>query len=140
MHGHIDVASELNQGTTFTVQLPLPVHQATDPEIQRFSRQLQDRKVVLVSPPDNPYLPALRQQLTHWGMKVSQHAQFGKAAEAVPEGVDLLVLDANNALVAYGKGLPEPLRTVPCLLLDIPGQVLAAESPVIGDDPAAAGP
>ncbi|WP_227175664.1 hybrid sensor histidine kinase/response regulator [Marinobacter sp. CA1] len=69
MHGHIKLESEPNQGTHFTVQLPLAAQEAAEPETH-FPEHLLQQGVTLLIPEGYPHQSAIENQLLAWGIPV----------------------------------------------------------------------
>lgn len=108
MHGEIRVDSLEGQGSTFTVDLPLPI--VSRDNLLPGVSDLSGTRVLLKVNSDHPHLPALRDTLDHWGLSTNLvtpgHAPGkGQWDIAVTDGQDL-------------SGLSPPDRKVPVVALD----------------------
>ncbi|WP_265091783.1 ATP-binding protein [Marinobacter salarius] len=90
MHGQILVDSEEHEGTHFTVNLPLPVHdeQESQPSMPAIPDLLQQVGVDIGMPGDYPHRTPIEHQLRAWGIPLS---------EAAPGGEGILMIAANES-------------------------------------------
>lgn len=106
MHGQILVESEENEGTHFTVNLPLPVQEQGLEDIldTRIPKALKDIGVDMALSDDHPHREAIEAQLEVWGIPV-------RAATADGTGVLMMSADQKNDRIAVepsawrGKGV-----------------------------------
>jgi len=90
MHGQIMVDSEEHEGTHFTVNLPLPVHdeQESQPSMPAIPDLLQQVGVDIGMPGDYPHRAPIEHQLKAWGIPLR---------EAAPHGQGILMIAANES-------------------------------------------
>jgi len=90
MHGQILVDSEEHEGTHFTVNLPLPVHdeQESQPSMPAIPSLLQQVGVDIGMPRDYPHRTPIEHQLRAWGIPLR---------EAAPDGEGILMIAANES-------------------------------------------
>ncbi|WP_428399771.1 ATP-binding protein [Marinobacter salarius] len=90
MHGQILVDSEEHEGTHFTVNLPLPVHdeQESQPSMPAIPGLLQQVGVDIGMPRDYPHRTPIEHQLRAWGIPLR---------EAAPDGEGILMIAANES-------------------------------------------
>ena len=90
MHGQILVDSEEHEGTHFTVNLPLPVHdeQESQPSMPAIPDLLQQVGVDIGMPGDYPHRTPIEHQLRAWGIPLR---------EAAPGGGGILMIAANES-------------------------------------------
>lgn len=90
MHGQILVDSEEHEGTHFTVNLPLPVHdeQESQPSMPAIPSLLQQVGVDIGMPRDYPHRTPIEHQLRAWGIPLR---------EAAPDGEGILIIAANES-------------------------------------------
>lgn len=119
MHGQILVDSEEHEGTHFTVNLPLPVHdeQESKPSMPAIPDLLQQVGVDMGMPKDHPHRLPIEHQLRAWSIPLR---------DAAPGGNGILMVAANEsdntshdlALAWSGAGI---------ILVDRDGSALPAE-------------
>ncbi|WP_434050587.1 ATP-binding protein [Marinobacter salarius] len=90
MHGQILVDSEEHEGTHFTVNLPLPVHdeQESQPSMPAIPSLLQQVGVDIGMPRDYPHRTPIEHQLRAWGIPLR---------EVAPDGEGILMIAANES-------------------------------------------
>lgn len=90
MHGQILVDSEEHEGTHFTVNLPLPVHdeQESQPSMPAIPGLLQQVGVDIGMPRDYPHRKPIEHQLRAWGIPLR---------EVAPDGEGILMIAANES-------------------------------------------
>ena len=90
MHGQILVDSEEHEGTHFTVNLPLPVHdeQESQPSMPAIPSLLQQVGVDIGMPRDYPHRKPIEHQLRAWGIPLR---------EVAPDGEGILMIAANES-------------------------------------------
>ncbi len=114
MQGDIKVASEENQGTLFTVRLPLI---ATEETLERpGENDLLDMTVTLLASSTNPHIPPLVQCLEFWETRVLRYDDPPDGPETLPiSDCDLIVVDVREmrwmTLLSQYTGLP-PIITL----------------------------
>lgn len=91
MHGQILVDSEEDEGTHFTVNLPLPVHdeQESRPSIPAIPDQLRQIGVDMGMPQEYPHRGPIEHQLRAWGIPIRDAARGG-------EGILMIVADESD--------------------------------------------
>ena len=90
MHGQILVDSEEDEGTHFTVNLPLPVHdeQESRPSIPAIPDQLRQIGVDMGMPQEYPHRGPIEHQLRAWGIPIR---------DATRDGEGILMIVANES-------------------------------------------
>lgn len=91
MHGRIDVSSEQQIGTHFTVTLPLPVHEGADDVAIDIPETLRNLGIAMAIGPDHPHRLALENQIRAWGIPIRE-------TDRHPEGI--LLTDLTRGGVA----------------------------------------
>ena len=91
MHGQILVDSEEDEGTHFTVNLPLPVHdeQESRPSIPAIPDQLRQLGVDMGMPQEYPHRGPIEHQLRAWSIPLREAAPGG-------EGILMIVADESD--------------------------------------------
>jgi len=95
MHGQILVDSEEDEGTHFTVNLPLPVHDEQEgrPSIPAIPDELRQIGVDMGMPQDYPHRGPIEHQLRAWGIPIRDAARDG-------EGILMIVANESDKTAA----------------------------------------
>nr|WP_040474497.1 ATP-binding protein [Marinobacter algicola] len=95
MHGQILVDSEEHEGTHFTVNLPLPVHdeQVSQPSMPAIPGLIQEVGVDIGMPEDYPHRAPIEHQLRAWSIPLREAASGG-------EGILMVVANESDETAA----------------------------------------